>query len=72
MKIILLNIKKPVGGICASQDWSQKIPLANMIFFYKRDILRKHPQIAKKQVQSLKNTNSQIFLAFLSNVDNFY
>ena len=43
-----------------------------MIFFYKRDILRKHPQIAKKRVQSLKNTNSQIFLADFSNVDNFY
>ena len=63
---------KLVGGVCASQDWSQKIPLAKMIFFYKRDILRKHPQIAKKRVQSLKNTNSQIFLANFSNVDNFY
>ena len=72
MEQIFLNSKKPVGGVCASQDWSQKIPLAKMIFFYKRDILRKHPQIAKKRVQSLKNTNSQIFLANFSNVDNFY
>ena len=48
MKQIFLNSKKPVGGVCASQDWSQKIPLAKIIFFYKRDILRKHPQIAKK------------------------
>ena len=22
------KIKKPVGGVCASQDWSQKNPLA--------------------------------------------
>ena len=62
MKKIIFNSKKPVGGVCASQDWSQKIPLAKMIIFYKRDILRKYPQIAKKWVQSLKNTNSQIFL----------
>ena len=45
---------------------------SELILFYKRDILRKHPQIAKKMVQSLKNTNSQIFLANFSNVDNFY
>ena len=25
--------KKPVGGVCSSQDWSQKIPLAKRIFF---------------------------------------
>ena len=42
--------KKPVGGVCASQDWSQNNPLAKLILFYKRDILRKHPQIAKKMV----------------------
>ena len=30
---IFLNSKKPVGGVCASQDWSQKIPLAKIIFF---------------------------------------
>ena len=34
--------------------------------------MRKHPQIANKRVQSLKNTNSQIFLADFSNVDNFH
>ena len=27
--------KKPVGGVCSSQDWSQKIPLAKRIFFRK-------------------------------------
>ena len=64
--------KKPVGGVCSSQDWSQKNPLARRILFYKRDILSKDPQIAKKWGQSLKNTNSQIFLVDLSNVDNFY
>ena len=72
MKTNIFNSKKPVGGVCASQDWSQKIPLAKMIFFYKRDILRKHPQIAKKRVQSLKNTNLQIFVIDFSNVENFY
>ena len=72
MKKILLNSKKPVGGVCASQDWSQKNPLARRILFYKRDILRKDPQIAKKWGQSLKNTNSQIFLINFSNVDNLY
>ena len=45
MKIIFLNSKKPVGGLCSSQDWSQKIPLKKM--FYIRNILSKHPQIAK-------------------------
>ena len=25
--------KKPVGGVCSSQDWSQKIPLAKRILF---------------------------------------
>ena len=48
MKQIFLNSKKPVGGLCASQDWSQKIPLKKSKMFYKRNILRKHPQIAKK------------------------
>ena len=35
MTKIFLDSKKPVGGVCASQDWSQKIPLAKMIFFIK-------------------------------------
>ena len=48
MKKNIFNSKKPVGGVCASQNWSQKIPLAKIIFFHKRNILRKHPQIAKK------------------------
>ena len=72
MKQIFLDSKNPVGGVCASQDWSQKNPLIRRISFYKRNILRKHPQIAKKMVQSLKNTNSQIFSLDFSNVDNFY
>ena len=72
MKTIFLKRKKPVGGVCSSQDGSQKIPLKKSKMFYKRNILSKHPQIAKKWVQSLKNTNSQIFLVDLSNVDNFY
>ena len=25
--------KKPVGGVCSSQDWSQKNPLTKRIFF---------------------------------------
>ena len=64
--------KKPVGGVCASQDWPKKNPPAKMIHFYKRDILSRDPQIANKMVQSLKNTNSQIFLLDFSNVDKFY
>ena len=64
--------KKPVGGVCSSQDWAQKNCLAKKIFFYKRSILSRDPQIAKKMVQSLKNTNSQIFSLDFSNVDNFY
>ena len=39
--------KKPVGGVFASQDWSQEKASAIRICFYKRYILRKHPQIAK-------------------------
>ena len=27
------KIKKPVGGVSASQEWSQKNPLAKRIFF---------------------------------------
>ena len=42
--------KKPVGGVCSSQDWSPKNPLAKRIFFYKRGILSRDPQIAKKMV----------------------
>ena len=61
--------KKPVGGVYAGQDWSPKTALAKRICFYKRHILRKHPQIAKKWVQSLKNRNSQIFSLDFSNVD---
>ena len=65
MKQIFLNSKKPVGGLCASQDWSQKIPLKKSKMFYKRNILRKHPQIAKKCIQSLKNRNFCYFFLFL-------
>ena len=72
MKTIFLKRKQPVGGVCSSQNGSQKIPLKKSKMFYKRNILSKHPQIAKIWVQSLKNTNSQIFLVDLSNVDNFY
>ena len=61
MKTIFLKRRKPVGGVSSSQDGSQKIPLKKPTMFYKRNILSKHPQIAKKWVQSLKNTNSQIF-----------
>ena len=32
-----------------------------MTFFYKRGILSKDPQVAKKMIESLKNRNSQIF-----------
>ena len=39
--------KEPVGGVYASQDWTQKTALAKRISFYKRYILRNHPQIAK-------------------------
>ena len=48
------KINKPVWGVFSSQDWSQKKPLAKKIFLFKRDILRKHPQIAKTGIQSLK------------------
>ena len=41
------NSKKPVGGVYASQDWSPEKPLTKRIQFYKRNILRKHPQISK-------------------------
>ena len=56
--------KKPVGGVFASQDWSQKKALAKRICFYKRYILRKHPQIAKRWVQSLKIGIFAIFSNF--------
>ena len=57
--------KKPVGGVCASQDWTKKKALAKRIIFYKRYILRKHPQIAKKCIQSLKNRHLCYFFQFL-------
>ena len=47
MKTIFLKRKKPVGGVCSSRDGSQKIPLKKSKMFYKRNILSKHPQIAK-------------------------
>ena len=46
--------KKPVRGVCSSQDWSQKNPLAKRNLFYKSDVLSKHPEMAKKCIQSLK------------------
>ena len=61
--------KKPVGGVSSSQDWSQKILSQKEFFFRKKHFLRKHPQVAKKWVQSLKNRNSQIFSLDFSNVD---
>ena len=39
--------KKPVGGVYSSQDWSKKKPVNKRICFYKINVLRKHPQIAK-------------------------
>jgi len=48
------KIQKPVGGVFSSQDWPLKKPLPKRNIFYKRDILRKHPQIAKNGIQSLK------------------
>ena len=59
------KIKKPVGGVCSSQDWSQKIPLAKRFFSQKNHFLNKHPQIAKKWVQSLKNRNFCYFFQVL-------
>ena len=57
--------KKPVRGVCASQGWSQKIPLVNNFFYYKRDILRKYPQIAKKNCsKSEKYEFANIFTRF--------
>ena len=49
--------KKPVRGVCSSQDWSQKNPLAKRNLFYKSDVLSKHPEMAKKSIQSLKKFN---------------
>ena len=53
MKQIFLDSKNPVGGVCASQDWSQKNPLAKLIFFL-REISRKDSQIAKSGSKSEK------------------
>ena len=55
MKQIFLNSKKkPVRVLCAIQDWSPKIILRKSKMFYKRKILRKHPQIAKNAFKVLK------------------
>ena len=34
------------GGVCVSQDWFEKNPLAKKNLFYKRDIILKDPRIA--------------------------
>ena len=44
MKLIFLDSKNPVGGVCASQDWSQKNPLAKWIFFIKGKFRAKTPK----------------------------
>ena len=62
------KIKKPVGGVSASQDWSQKNPLAKRIFLEKA-LFAETPPSSKKWVFSLKNRNSQIFSLDFSNVD---
>ena len=47
----------------------KKILSQKDFFFCKKHFLRKHPQVAKKWVFSLKNRNSQIFSQDFSNVD---
>ena len=42
------KIKKPVGGVCSSQDWSQKIPLAKRIFFLEKSLFEQTPPNSKK------------------------
>ena len=56
--------KKPVRGVCSSQDWSQKNPLAKIKLFYKRDVLSKHPEIAKNAFKVWKNWFFAIFSKF--------
>ena len=73
---IYLTNKKKIQKTCwgclrKSRLVSKKLS-RKMDFFYKRDILRKDPQIAKKVVQTLKNINLQIFSFDFSNVDNVY
>ena len=34
MKIVFLDSKTPVGGVCSSQDWSKKKLSAKILFFF--------------------------------------
>ena len=47
MKQIFLDSKNYVGGVCASQDWSQKNPLAKLIFFLKGNFAQRLPNSKK-------------------------
>ena len=55
------KIKKPVGGVCSSQDWSQKIPLAKRIFFLEKSLFEQTPPNSKKMGSK---SEKQEFLLF--------
>ena len=48
MKQIFVNSKKPVGGLCASQDWSQKIPLEKSKKKLQKEHFAQTPSNSKK------------------------
>ena len=56
---------KNLLGVFAQVKIGLKKTIPKRIAFYKRNILRKHPQIAKKWVQSLKNWNFCYFFQLL-------
>ena len=48
------KIKKPVGGVCSSQDWSQKIPLTKR-FFLEKSLFQQTPPNGKKMGSKSEN-----------------
>ena len=63
MKNIIFKLQKTCWGSLRKSRLVSKIPFKKSKKFYKRNILRKHPQIAKKCIQSLKNW---FFLSLIS------
>ena len=62
MKTIFLNSKKPVGGVCSSQDWSKKKSYRQKNSFLENEHFKQTPPNSKKKcIQSLKYMNFAIF-----------
>ena len=62
------KVKKSEGGVCSGQHWSQKIHLDKRMNICSMHLLSKHPLVAKKWRQSLKNMIFAHFPSFYKGI----